>query len=466
MRMRRSVLAVAFVVAALAGCALKKPPEPAELTKQSLPNLQVPQAWTAAGGAPSAAGTVGEQPWLAAFKDTQLDALVQEALKYNPDLQVTATRVEQAAAYVKVAGATLLPQVNALARGGGALSGDSSGLEGVGIFANWELDLWGRVRAGREAARDQYTSVALDAEYARQSLAALVAKSWFLATEARLQKAIAEEMAGSSEKQLALTQDRLRVGRGDEYDVALSKANLATFRDSVRSLDLAYQQALRALEALAGRYPAATVQVPAQLIALPGPVPVGMPSELLERRPDVIAAERRVAAAFYRVEESKAARLPRISLTAAVTSISSELFVLKDRDNPVWSVGASLTAPLFTGGALTGQIDVRTAEQKQALAEYARIGSRAFGEVENALSSAFALEDREVILTETVAANARALELANVRYRVGVGDLRAVQQQSLALHAARTALLRVQVERLVQRVNLHLALGGSFTESK
>ena len=466
MRMRRSVLAVAFVVAALAGCALKKPPEPAELTKQSLPNLQVPQAWTAAGGAPSAAGTVGEQPWLAAFKDTQLDALVQEALKYNPDLQVTATRVEQAAAYVKVAGATLLPQVNALARGGGALSGDSSGLEGVGIFANWELDLWGRVRAGREAARDQYTSAALDAEYARQSLAALVAKSWFLATEARLQKAIAEEMAGSSEKQLALTQDRLRVGRGDEYDVALSKANLATFRDSVRSLDLAYQQALRALEALAGRYPAATVQVPAQLIALPGPVPVGMPSELLERRPDVIAAERRVAAAFYRVEESKAARLPRISLTAAVTSISSDLFVLKDRDNPVWSVGASLTAPLFTGGALTGQIDVRTAEQKQALAEYARIGSRAFGEVENALSSAFALEDREVILTEAVAANARALELANVRYRVGVGDLRAVQQQSLALHAARTALLRVQVERLVQRVNLHLALGGSFTESK
>jgi NodT family efflux transporter outer membrane factor (OMF) lipoprotein len=464
MRMRRSVLAVAFVLAALAGCALKKPPERAEITKESLPNLQVPPGWTGAVGAASAPGAVGEQPWLAAFKDPQLDALVQEALKYNPDLQVTAARVEQAASYVKVAGATLLPQVNALARGGGALSGDSSGLEGVGIFANWELDLWGRVRAGREAARDQYTSAALDAEYARQSLAALVAKSWFLATEARLQKAIAEEMAGSSEKQLALSQDRLRVGRGDEYDVALSKANLATFRDSVRSLDLAYQQALRALEALAGRYPAATVQVPAQLMALPGPIPVGMPSELLERRPDVIAAERRVASAFYRIEEAKAARLPRISLTAAVTSISSDLFVLKDRDNPVWSAGASLTAPLYTGGALQGQVEVRTAEQKQALAEYGRIGARAFGEVENALSSAFALEDREAILTESVAANSRALELANVRYRVGVGDLRAVQQQSLALHAARTALLRVQAERLVQRVNLHLALGGSFEQ--
>jgi len=463
MRGLRSILALA--VSAFAGCALQAPPERDELAKQALPNLQVPAAWTAQSGTAGVPGAIGDR-WLASFRDPQLDAIVQEALVNNPDLRVAAARVEQAASYVKVAGATLLPQVNALARGGGALSGDSSGLEGVGIFANWELDLWGRVRAGRESARDQYTSAALDAEYARQSLAALVAKSWFLATEARMQKAIAEEMAGSSEKQLVLAQDRLRIGRGDEYDVALSKANVATFRDTARSLDLSFQQAVRALEALAGRYPAAALAVPAQLAPVPGPVPVGMPSELLERRPDVIAAERRVAAAFYRVEEAKAARLPRISLTAAVSSISSELFVLKERDNPLWSAGASLTAPLFTGGALQGQVEVRTAEQKQALAEYGRIGARAFGEVENALSSAFVLEDREAILTQAVVDNARVLELANVRYRVGVGDLRAVQQQSLALHAARTALLRVRVERLVQRVNLHLALGGSFTQSQ
>jgi NodT family efflux transporter outer membrane factor (OMF) lipoprotein len=456
MRARRPLLAL--VGLALAGCALKDPPPREELVLQALPNLKLPEKYVEARDA----GTV-QHGWLAAFNDAQLDALVREALANNPDLQVAASRVEQAAGFVKVAGATLYPQVNALARGGGALSGDSSGLEGAGIFANWELDLWGRVRAGRASARGQYDSTSLDAEYARQSLAALVAKSWFLATEARLQKANAEEMAAASERQLGLANDRLRVGRGDQYDVALARANLATFRDSVQSLDLAYRQSLRALEALAGRYPAAALSVPAQLAVLPGPVPVGMPSELLERRPDVIAAERRIANAFYRVEEAKAARLPRISLTAAVTSISSELFVLKDRDNPVWSVGASITAPLFLGGQLQAQVEIRTAEQKQALAEYARVGSRAFGEVENALSSAFTLDAREAILRESVVDNGRALELANVRFRVGSGDLRAVAQQSLALHAARTALLRVQAERLVQRVNLHLALGGSFT---
>jgi multidrug efflux system outer membrane protein len=193
-------------------------------------------------------------------------------------------------------------------------------------------------------------------------------------------------------------------------------------------------------------------------------VPVGMPSELLERRPDVVAAERRVAAAFYRVEEAKAAKLPRIALTANVNAISSEVFLLKQRDNPVWSVGGGIIAPLFLGGQLQAQEDIRTAEQKQAIAEYGRVGARAFGEVESALSAEFNLDAREAILKQAVAENTRALELANVRYKIGSGDLRAVQQQLLALGAARTVLLRVQGERLVQRVNLHLALGGSFDE--
>ena len=448
-----------LAVAMASGCALKAPPDATETRGQALPNLTVPAQWAEKGGA---AGAVANG-WLVAFNDPRLDALVREAITNNPDLRVAAARVEQAAGYVRLAGATLYPQVNLLARGGGAMSGDSSGLEGVGVFASWELDLWGRVRAGREAAQLQYLSSEFDAEYARQSIAALVAKSWFLATEARLQKATTEDMRRSAERLVGLAQDRMRVGKGDEYDVRLAQASLQTYRDAVQQLDLSYRQALRALEALIGRYPAAAVDVPPRLAATPGPVPVGMPSELLERRPDVVAAERRVAVAFYRTEEAKAARLPRISLTAAVTTISSELFVLKNRDDPVWSAGASLLAPLYLGGALQSQVEIRTAEQKLAVAEYGRIGARAFGEVENALSSGFTLEERTAILAKAVTENERALELVNVRYRVGSGDLRAVQQQQIAVHGARTSLLRVRSEQLVQRVNLYLALGGGWS---
>jgi len=442
----------------LSGCALQSPPDHEELRKQALPDYPLPEAYTAGAGA---VGDVKGQ-WVSSFGDPALVQLVHEALIANLDLRVAAARVEQASAAARLAGATLWPQVNAMARGGGALSGDSSGLEGGGIFANWELDLWGRVRYGREAATKQFETAQLDTEYARQSVAALVAKGWFLALEARAQRAIALEMAQASERLGSLARDRLRVGRGDEIEVRQADAQSATFRDVVLQLDLAEQHALRSLEALLGRYPAATVALAPDLPAMPGPVPVGLPSQLLERRPDVIAAERRVATAFNRVGEARTAKLPRISLTAAVTSISSELFVLQDRDNPVVSAGAAITQPLFLGGALQSQQDIRDAELKAAIADYGRVGAKAFGEVESALSAGFNLEERWGTLSRAVADNERALALAEIRYRVGSGDLRAVQQQQLALFAARSTQLRARTERLVQRVNLHLALGGGF----
>jgi len=400
--------------------------------------------------------------WLAAFKDAQLEALVREAIVFNPDLRIAAGRVEQAAGHARLAGAEIYPQIDLMARGLGKLSTGSSDLQVKGIFLSWELDLWGRVRSQREAGRFQFESTVLDAEYARQSIAALVAKSWFLAVEARLQKAIAEDMLRSSERLVALALDRQRVGVGDEVDVALARASAQGYRDAVERLELGRQQALRALEALAGRYPAAVVETPAALAPPPAPAPAGIPAQLLERRPDIVAAERRVAEAFYRVEESKAARMPRISLAGSGSSVKSDLFLLQDRANPIWSLGVNLLGPLFTGGALEAQVDIRTAEQKVAVAEYGRIGVRAFGEVENALSSEFALAERQSALRAALADNARALELAKVRYRVGSGDLRAVQQQQLALYAARTALLRVEGEQLAQRVNLYLALGGGW----
>lgn len=447
---------------ALGGCALNPPPAADAIRAQALPHVVVPAAWTAAGSSP---GSIADN-WLLAFDDARLQALVQEALQYNVDLALAAGRVEQAAAYAKLAGSTLYPAVNLLAHGGGKGGGDGSGVAGVWLLASWELDVWGRVRAEREASRLQYDSAVADAEYARQSIAALVAKSWVLAIEARLQQAIATEIVRSSEQAVGLARDRLRVGRGDEYDVALGQANLETARDTARQIALAYEQALRALELLVGRYPAATVEVAATLPAWPGNVPAGLPSELLERRPDVIAAERRVAAAFNRVEEAKAARLPKISLTANLSSISSDLFVLQNHSNPVWSLGGNLLAPIFNGYALQAQVEIRTAEQRLAVAEYGRTGARAFGEVEAALSAGFAADEREAILARAAASNARTLELAQVRYRVGSGDLRAVLQQGVALYGARTALLRAQSERLVQRINLHLALGGSFEAAR
>ncbi len=455
---KRSAALMALALTLVPGCVLKKPPDAVALRQEALPRVAVPGQWTAPG---TVAGLVADN-WVVTFNDQQLTAAVDEALVHNADLRVAATRVEQAQLYARLAGAKLYPSADVLARGGGKMSGDGSGLQGWALTVSWELDLWGRVRYGRAAAAADAAAVESDFEYARQSLAALVARSWFLAVEAGLQAELARESVARGEDLVRLAETRSRVGVGNDQDIEVARTNVGTYRDALRQLELAREQAIRALEILIGHYPAAALSVAQRLPAQPDNVPGGLPSELLERRPDVVAAERRVAAAFNRVGEAKAARLPTIALTTGVSSVTSELFVIKERDNPIWNMGATLLAPIYRGGALKTQVEIRTAEQRQAVAAYASVGLRAFSEVENALAAEFAARDRQTILAETLLHSQRALDIVQTQFKVGSTDLRFVNERQLALNSTSAALIRMQAEQRVQRVNLHLALGGSF----
>jgi NodT family efflux transporter outer membrane factor (OMF) lipoprotein len=440
-----------------AGCQTQSPPERSEIQKQALADLALPGGWKAGG----AGGQIADN-WLAGFNDPHLDALVAEAIERNPDLRVTATRVEQAGQYVNMAKAALLPTINLFGSGGVNMGGGDA-LQILSLGISWELDLWGRLRYARNAAEETYASTQADFAFARQSLAATTAKSWFTASETWMQQQIADDMVKSAGQLLELAEKRRQVGVGNEQDVAVARANLGNFQDNAKQIRLAHTQALRALEVLLGRYPAAELKARQDLAALPGPVPAGMPLEMLERRPDLIAAERRVAAAFNRVGEAKAAQLPRLNLNANIAGISSDILQLQDDfDNPTGGVGANLLAPIYQGGALTTQVEIKTLEQKEATADYARMALRAISDVENTLAAGATLAERNQILQRTVADNQRALELTQTRFRVGQSDLRTVRQQELEVYAARLALLRVQSEQLAQRVNLHLALGGSF----
>jgi multidrug efflux system outer membrane protein len=459
----RAVPPCVLLLTFIAGCVTKSPPTTTQIHQLSgtLTNLALTNAWKAA---PVSTNAIQDN-WLVTFGDPQLDDLVAEAMTNNPDLHVSATRVEQAAQYVQLAKAALRPTVNLLGTGGFNMGGGdvSSALQGISLGASWEPDLWGRMRYGRNAYQATYASVQADFEFGRQSLAATVAKSWFTATETWLQLQIAGDSVKAAQELVTLAEKRWQVGSGSEQDVALARANLDTAQDNARQVQLAHAQSLRALELLLGRYPAAELQARHDLPALPGPIPAGLPLEMLERRPDMVAAERRVAAAFNRVGEAKAARLPRIILNANVAAIESDIVQLKnDFDNPVAGAGAKLIAPIYQGGALKAQVEIRTLEQKEAVAQYASMALRALGDVENALAAEQTLAERNQILQQAVADNQRSLELAQTSYRVGKADLSAVQQQELNVYSAQLALLRVQSEQLAQRANLHLALGGSF----
>lgn len=448
--------AVALLVSA---CALKTAPDREALGTENLPNMKLPAHWVEA-----APGDAVQDNWVVALGDPQLPPLVAEAIAYNADLRLAAARIEEAAAGVKAAGAQIYPSVNLLARSGGKVGGDGSGIGGVIVPASWELDLWGRVRYGRQAAEDQYASAQADAAAAAQSVAALVAKAWFLACEARQQHELAVEMVASSQDLVRIAEQRLKIGPGSDVEVAEATASLKQLQDTARQLELGQAQAARSLELLLGRYPAAEIKAPNLFSALPATPAAGVPSTLLERRPDVIAAQRRVAAAFNLAGQAEAARLPRISLTAGLNWITSETFVLQERDNPQLGIGATFFATIFDSGGLAAQAEARRAQQKQAAAIWAQTGLKAFGEVENALATEATLRDREPLLTAAVEQNDRSLSLELIRYKIGSVDMRTVLQQQMSLYSARSALLRVQADQHVNRVALHVALGGGFGE--
>ncbi len=201
---------VAGAMALAAGCVLHKPPDAAAIKASALPSVSVPAQWTGSGQVPSAV----VDDWMVTFRDDQLTDAVLEAIAHNADLRVGAARVEQARLHARLAGADLYPSVDLLARRGGKMGGDGSGLQGAVLTMTWELDLWGRVRYGRAAAAADAMAARADFEFSRQSIAALVAKNWFLATEAGLQAEVARQGVRDSDELVRLAEARVADRRG------------------------------------------------------------------------------------------------------------------------------------------------------------------------------------------------------------------------------------------------------------
>ncbi len=448
------------------GCATQPPPTSPDIRRQALPGVTVGGPWHAVTTSTSNERQALQDDWLGTFRDATLDALVREAMTNNPDLRAASAKVEQASQYFAVAESALRPSAGLFGTGGSKTGGGgdaTSALQAVVLSASWELDVWGRLRYARNAARESYLSAQADYEFARQSLAATVAKAWFTASQLSITARAAADTLEATRQLQSFAEARQRIGPGTEAEIVLARARVYEAESALREIEFSRGQASRALELLVGRYPATELAAREQLPALPDAVPLGVPLQMLERRPDIIAAERRVAAAFNRVGEAKAARLPQLTLTLSIGAYASEILELReDFENPVGGLGGRLLAPIYQGGALEAKVRIRTAEQKEAVAEYARVALRALNDVEDAIAASESLGARVALLSRALDEQTRALELTSTQLRIGRADRRALEQQRLNVNAARVALVGVQAEQLAARVNLHLALGGSF----
>lgn len=420
--------------------------------------------------APSAWTTVQQNPgevqigWLAGFNDDVLTALVAEAQNKNLDLKLAASSVESARALSRQAASALSPQLNlstgSSRSGTDQATGNSS--QSIGLQAGWELDLWGRIRSGNQAAAQSLLAAEADYKFAQHSIAANVAQAYFASIEATQQLDIAQQSIDTLIETNRIVKVQFENGIGNRQNLALAEADLASAKDSLASSDGARRDALRSLELLLGRYPEAELKVAQSLPRTPQATPAGLPSELLERRPDLIAAERRIAAAYNNLDQAKAARLPSVSLSGSLGGSSNSLGSLLDPGNIAWQAASSLLAPLFDGGLRQAQVDASSADQKAAVTSYAKAALAAFGEVETALDQSVVLQQRVAALTDTLKASEEALRIANIQFKEGeiaLIDVLSIQQR---VFSARRNLLSVKRAMLSQHVSLNLALGGSW----
>ncbi|MDH3197515.1 MAG: efflux transporter outer membrane subunit [Candidatus Krumholzibacteria bacterium] len=468
--MKRASPGVAVLALALA-CASAPERKPPEFT------VEAPPAWTAAPGAePDTTGPPPVTDWWRGFADARLDSLVEEALAQNLDILAAAARVEAAAATARAAGADLWPQLSAAARGSRTQSNiigipipgapeviqSRSSSFGASLDLSWEIDLWGRVRKAKSAALADAQASAADLASARLSIAGQTAKAYFAVVEARAQLRLAEATVESFERSAEFVRRRYEEGVRPALDLRIA---LTTLAQSRALLELRRQQmdaATRGLEILLARYPAAAFSAGAELPPVVGDVPAGLPADLLIRRPDLFAAERRYAASESRVGEARRAFFPRITLTGSAGTLSNDIEDLVDLDFGVWSIAAGLVQPIFQGGRLRANLARSHAAADQALVAYVQALLRAFGEVETAIVAEGALAERARHLEEAALQSEAAQGMAERQYVAGLVDYITVLETQRQALSSQIELITVRRQRLDARINLHLALGGGF----
>ncbi|MGA7409620.1 MAG: efflux transporter outer membrane subunit, partial [Bryobacteraceae bacterium] len=452
--------AVAFCLV-LGGCALSHPPQHASIVPASLPKTTtIPPAWTASPGAKEAVAN----SWLKTFNDPGLDAVVAEALTNNPDLRLAAAKVEAARQTVVIVGAQLKPQVGAVLSAAGTRDANNSTFSSEGAYfgASWEIDVWGRVRAERAAANASFEAAALDYAFARQSLAATTAKSWYLAVETRRLLELAEQDVQLYEELLRLAKIREAAGKVGSLDIYEASANLNEAQSQRRKMQALYSDARRNLETLIGRYPSGELEVDAAFVPTPPPVEAGLPGSLLERRPDLLAAEHQVLAAFRTLEASKLALLPSIKLTADGGRLNDRLLSLLSLNPTLFHTEIQMYVPIYEGGELRAEIKIASAQQEEALTAYGRAALNAFREVEIALTNEGSLGERLVYQRAANRDRSEAVRIGKIKYQAGAIDMLAVLQLQTAQIEGEMQIVQTVDSQLANRVNLHLALGGSF----
>lgn len=464
--MNKSALTLALA-AALAGCSLAPDYE--------RPESGLPERWTPAA-LQADAGQVADVPaaelgWQAFFRDARLQQLIGIALENNRDLRIATLNVDAYRAQYRIQRADLLPAVSADAAMSrthtppalSPLTAGTASQYSATLGLSWELDLFGRVKSLRDQALEQYFASEAAQRSAKISLVAAVANAWLTlqADQALLQ--VAQDTLKAYEQSLALTQRSFDVGVASALELSQARTAVDSTRGAVSVYTRLVAQDRNALTQLLG------APVPEELLALTGldgdllaEVPAGLPSDLLQNRPDILQAEHQLRAANANIGAARAAFFPRIGLTGAFGFASGELSDLFGSDADYWTFKPSISVPIFNAGRLRANRDYAEVVKNIQVAQYEKAIQVGFREVADGLAARATYSDQVSARRNLLATSEEYYQLAERRYRGGVDSYLNLLDAQRQLFSARQQLIGDRLAQLISEVNLYKALGGGW----
>jgi len=441
------------------------------------PALEIPPAYRASTA--TAATAWPSADWWRGFGSPELDSLIGQAERENFDLLAAIARVQQADAQVRIAGAALLPTLNAsananwtqesLANYGRSGRSATSTIDlhdyTAGLNAGYSVDFWGKTLASRQAAVASAMFSRFDQQTVALTVVTSVASTWFNALGFADQLAVTQQNLADAEQTLAVIRGRLAVGTASALDVAQQESLVEGVRASIPNLRSEMEQQLIGLGILVGRPPEAVTARPGTLAMLSLPVVTpGLPSALLERRPDVASAEAQLIAANFDVKVARAAFFPQVQLTGSAGFENVALSTLFGPGAFLASAAAGLTQPLFDGGTLRGQLEQAKGRRAELLADYRKAVVQAFTDVDNALVAWRSASEQETLQRVATDTAHRAVDIARAQMEAGTADVTTVLTAETTYYADEATLVQVRLARVQALLSLYKALGGGWTE--
>jgi outer membrane protein, multidrug efflux system len=445
------------------------------------PKALIPSEWNVDQARGTTIAREPVEQWWASFNDPEFDKLIRQAIRSNLDLKTAAARIAEARAERGISNSDLFPTVQAAASATRdrvpvivPLAGMQKSAKVVpaefnnyqaGFDASWEVDIFGRIRRGRQAASADLTAAEDERQAVLVTVLGEVGRVYIELRGFQLRLEIASKNIKTQQDTLALTEARSKAGLATELDVARAKAQLDTTASVVPSLQTGIENSIHRLSVLLGEEPGAlrSELLPSSPVPLlPPEVPIGLPSQLLERRPDIRQAESQIVAATARVGEAKSEFFPRVVLSGSAGRQASQLHDITLGLGNFFSAGPTISLPVFTGGRIRSQIRVQDARLEQATIAYRATILSALEETENALISYSQEQSRRERLESAVKSNEEAVQLSSETYRAGLTDFLSVLDSERELYANEDLLAQSRATQAVNLIALYKALGGGW----